>query len=112
MQEGRETEHYEVEIERDVKTKVAVRESWRQGRKSHRIDGPAHVRRDPGTGVAILEVWRQNDQCHRVDGPAVIRRKADTGRIYWSEWFEGGAKVSPQRPPEKKRVSGPSKAPE
>jgi hypothetical protein len=103
---GRKTENYEVEVVRDLGSKIAVGESWRQGSKFHRVDGPAQIDRDPSTGVVIQEVWLQNDVPHREEGPAIIKRKADTGRIYWTEWFEAGEKIAPRRPHRRKPRPG------
>ena len=92
------TENYDVEIVRDMSTRVAIAETWRKGITLHREGGPAHVRRDATTGTVIEEGWWIDGHLQREDGPAYLRRKADTGRVCFSEWFRNGIKIAPPRP--------------
>jgi hypothetical protein len=58
-------ELYVVEIWRDVKTKVAVEETWKYGTgRTHRPrqDGPAFILRDAGTGAVREEVDVEDNQ--------------------------------------------------
>jgi hypothetical protein len=97
-------ENYTVQIWRDTKTGVVIREDWRDADgRPHRIGGPSLFERDPETQVLTHESWNRNGLTHRDDGPSVINRDSKTGRTTYSAWYQNGEHV-PKRELKKRRA--------